>query len=220
MTVSRTICLGFLAVITVGTLLLMLPISTSDGSWSNPLIALFTATSAVCVTGLSVVDVGTFYSFWGQMFLVLLVQVGGLGYMTATTLLLLLLGRKFGLREKIAIQQSLDQPGLSGVVELVRSIIAMTLIIEISGIFLLMLVFVPDYGIERGLWLSIFHSVNSFNNAGFGLFRDNLIQYVRSPLVNLIVPVLIILGGIGYEVIMEAYLWVRDRYHRDRKSVV
>ncbi|MBD1926985.1 ATPase [Trichocoleus sp. FACHB-90] len=220
MTVSRTICLGFLAVITIGTLLLMLPISTSDGSWSNPLIALFTATSAVCVTGLSVVNIGTFYSFWGQLFLVLLVQVGGLGYMTATTLLLLLLGRKFGLKEKIAIQQSLDHPGLSGVVELVRSIIAMTLIIEISGIFLLMLVFVPDYGMERGLWLSIFHSVNSFNNAGFGLFGDNLIQYVRSPLINLIVPVLIILGGIGYEVIMEAYLWVRDRYHKRPEKVV
>lgn len=220
MTVPRTICLGFLAVITVGTLLLMLPISMSDGSWSNPLIAIFTATSAVCVTGLSVVDVGTFYSFWGQLFLVLLVQVGGLGYMTATTLLLLLLGRKFGLREKIALQQSLDQPGLSGVVELVRSIIAMTLIIEISGIFLLMLVFVPDYGMERGLWLSIFHSVNSFNNAGFGLFPNNLIRYVRSPLINLIVPILIILGGIGYEVIMEAYLWLRDRYYKRPEKVV
>ena len=220
MTVPRTICLGFLAVITIGTLLLMLPISMSDGSWNNPLIAIFTATSAVCVTGLSVVDVGTFYSFWGQLFLVLLVQVGGLGYMTATTLLLLLLGRKFGLREKIAIQQSLDQPGLSGVVELVRSIIAMTLIFEISGIFLLMLVFVPDYGMERGLWLSIFHSVNSFNNAGFGLFPNNLIRYVRSPLINLIVPILIILGGIGYEVIMEAYLWLRDRYHRRPEKVV
>jgi len=220
MTVPRTICLGFLAVITIGTLLLMLPISMSDGSWNNPLIAIFTATSAVCVTGLSVVDVGTFYSFWGQLFLVLLVQVGGLGYMTATTLLLLLLGRKFGLREKIAIQQSLDQPGLSGVVELVRSIIAMTLIFEISGIFLLMLVFVPDYGMERGLWLSIFHSVNSFNNAGFSLFPDSLIRYVRSPLLNLIVPALIILGGIGYEVIMEAYLWLRDRYHRRPEKVV
>ena len=220
MTVPRTICLGFLAVITIGTLLLMLPISMSDGSWNNPLIAIFTATSAVCVTGLSVVDIGTFYSFWGQMFLVLLVQVGGLGYMTATTLLLLLLGRKFGLREKIALQQSLDQPGLSGVVELVRSIIAMTLIFEISGIFLLMLVFVPDYGMERGLWLSIFHSVNSFNNAGFSLFPDSLIRYVRSPLLNLIVPALIILGGIGYEVIMEAYLWLRDRYHRRPEKVV
>ncbi|MBD1880595.1 ATPase [Coleofasciculus sp. FACHB-64] len=220
MTVARTICLGFLALVTLGTILLMLPFSTSDGSWSNPIIALFTATSAVCVTGLSVVDVGKFYSFWGQLFLVLLVQVGGLGYMTATTCLLLLLGRKFGLRDKIAIQQSLDKPGLAGVVDLVRSIIATTLIIEITGIFLLMLVFVPDYGLDRGLWLSIFHSVNAFNNAGFGLFSDNLMQYVRSPLLNLIVTALIILGGIGYEVIMEAYLWTRDRLSKSQACVV
>src|SRR5512136_1333456 len=112
MTVSRTICLGFLAVITAGALLLMMPFSMSDGTWSNPVTALFTSTSAVCVTGLSVVDVGKYYSFWGQLVLVLLVQVGGLGYMTATTFLLLLIGRRFGLRDKIAIQQSLDQPGL------------------------------------------------------------------------------------------------------------
>ncbi|MBD1839242.1 TrkH family potassium uptake protein [Coleofasciculus sp. FACHB-501] len=220
MTVARTICLGFLALVTLGTILLMLPFSTSDGSWSNPITALFTATSAVCVTGLSVVDVGKFYSFWGQLFLVLLVQVGGLGYMTATTCLLLLLGRKFGLRDKIAIQQSLDKPGLAGVVDLVRSIIATTLIIEITGIFLLMLVFVPGNGLDRGLWLSIFHSVNAFNNAGFGLFSDNLMQYVRSPLLNLIVTSLIILGGIGYEVIMEAYLWTRDRLSRSQACVV
>ncbi|MEW5856920.1 MAG: TrkH family potassium uptake protein [Cyanobacteriota bacterium] len=220
MTVARTICLGFLAVITVGTILLMLPFSMSDGSWNNLVTALFTATSAVCVTGLSVVDVGTYYSFWGQLFLLLMVQVGGLGYMTATTFLLLLLGRKFGLREKIAIQQSLDQPGLSGTVELIRSIIAMTLIFELSGVFLLMLVFVPDYGFDRGLWLSIFHSVNSFNNAGFALFPDSFIQYVRSPSLNLIVSLLIILGGIGYEVIMEMYLWARDRISKNSVCVV
>ena len=116
MTVSRTICLGFLAVITAGAILLAMPFSTSDGTWSDPVTALFTSTSAVCVTGLSVVDVGKYYSFWGQVCLVALVQVGGLGYMTATTFLLLLLGRKFGLKDKIALQQSLDKSGLAGVV--------------------------------------------------------------------------------------------------------
>lgn len=104
MTVSRTICLGFLLVITVGTLLLMLPISTCNRTWSDPMTALFTSTSAVSVTGLSVVDVGTFYSFWGQMLIALLVQVGGLGYMSATTFLLLVLGRHFGLKDKLALQ--------------------------------------------------------------------------------------------------------------------
>ncbi|WP_338038204.1 TrkH family potassium uptake protein [Neosynechococcus sphagnicola] len=220
MTVSRTICLGFLAVITIGALLLMMPFSLSSGTWGSPVNALFTSTSAVCVTGLSVVDVGTYYSFWGQLLLVLLVQIGGLGYMTATTFLLLLLGRRFGLRDKIAIQQSLDAPGMSGVVYLVRSIIAVTLLFEITGVFLLFIVFEPDYGLEHGLWLAIFHSVNAFNNAGFGLFSDNLMHYVRSPLVNMIITILIIFGGIGYQVIMEMYLWVRDLILRRTKCVI
>jgi trk system potassium uptake protein len=220
MTVPRTICLGFFAVITVGAFLLMLPISTSDGSWSNPITALFTSTSAVCVTGLSVVDVGKFYSFWGQLFLVLLVQIGGLGYMTATTFLLLLLGRKFGLRDKIAIQQSLDQSGLEGVLQLVRSIIATTAIFELTGVFVLLLVFLPQHGWNYSLWLAIFHSVNSFNNAGFSLFSDSLIGYVKSVPVNLVVTLLIIFGGIGYEVIMEMFLSARDRINRTRRKVV
>jgi trk system potassium uptake protein len=214
MTVSRTICLGFLAVITVGALLLLMPFSISDGTWSDPITALFTSTSAVCVTGLSVVDVGKYYSFWGQFFLVLLVQVGGLGYMTATTFLLLLLGRRFGLKDKIALQQSLDKSGLDGVVQLVQSILATTVLFELTGVFLLMTVFVPQYGFYDGLWSSIFHSVNAFNNAGFSIYSDNLIGYVGSPLINLTIGGLIVFGGIGYQVIMEMYLWLRDRFYR------
>lgn len=215
MTVPRTVCLGFLAVITLGTLLLMMPFCRTDGTWSDPITALFTSTSAVCVTGLSVVDVGKYYSFWGQFVLVLLVQIGGLGYMTATTFLLLLLGRKFGLRDRIALQQTLDRTGLEGVVQLVKSIIALTLIIEISGVFLLQFVFIPDYGwTPLSIWMGIFHSINSFNNAGFSLFSDSFIGYSQSIILNLVVTALIILGGIGYEVMMEAFLWTRDRLQR------
>lgn len=214
MTVSRTICLGFLAVITVGALLLLMPFSTSDGTWSDPITALFTSTSAVCVTGLSVVDVGKYYSFWGQFFLVLLVQVGGLGYMTATTFLLLLLGRRFGLKDKIAIQQSLDKSGLDGVVQLVQSILATTILFELTGVFLLMTVFVPKFGFNAGLWSSVFHSVNAFNNAGFSIYSDNLIGYVGSPLINFTIGGLIVFGGIGYQVIMEMFLWLRDRFYK------
>ncbi|MBW4421259.1 MAG: TrkH family potassium uptake protein [Myxacorys californica WJT36-NPBG1] len=216
MTVSRTICLGFLMVITTGTLLLMLPFSTTNGSSNSPIIALFTATSAVCVTGLSIVDVGKFYSFWGQLFIVLLVQIGGLGYMTATTVLLLVLRRRLGLRDKIAVQQSLDVEGLSGLAGLIQSIIATTLFIEITGVLLLMPIFLPQFRDRPALalWQSIFHSVNSFNNAGFSLFSDNLIQYASNPGLVAIVTGLIILGGIGYQVIMEAYLWGRDRFKR------
>ncbi|MBE9013483.1 ATPase, partial [Pseudanabaenaceae cyanobacterium LEGE 13415] len=183
MTVSRTICLGFLAVIFVGTCLLMLPFSTASGDWNSPVTALFTATSAVCVTGLSVVDVGRFYSFWGQLFLVILVQVGGLGYMTATTVLLVLLGKRLGLRDKVAVQQSLDVQELSGLTGLLRSIIATTLLFELTGAILLMTVFLPQFRDQPllALWQSIFHSVNAFNNAGFSLFSDNLVQYVTNP---------------------------------------
>lgn len=214
MTIPRTICLGFVAVIAVGAILLMLPFSTSSGTWNDPIVALFTSTSAVCVTGLGVVDTGTYFSFWGQFFLLALVQIGGLGYMTTTTFLILLIGRRFDLRHKMAIQQALDRPGMQDSAQMIRSIIATTMIFEITGIFLLMPVFVPDYGLNYGLWLSIFHSINSWNNAGFSLFSDNLIKYHSSILLNLVVTALIILGGIGYQVIFEMYLWLRDRLLR------
>ncbi|HEY9802709.1 MAG TPA: TrkH family potassium uptake protein [Leptolyngbyaceae cyanobacterium] len=220
MTVSRTVCLGFLAVIAVGTLLLMMPFSTSSGTWNNLIVALFTSTSAVCVTGLSVVDPGTYFSFWGQLFITLLVQIGGLGYMTSTTFLILLIGRKFDLRQKIAIQQALDRPGMSGSTQVIRSIIATTLIFEITGVFLLLFAFVPQYGWNQGLWLAIFHSVNSWNNAGFSLFKDNLIGYQSSFLVVFTVTGLIIFGGIGYQVILEAYIWLRDRLLKKKKATL
>lgn len=220
MTVSRTICLGFLAVITFGALLLMMPFATSSGSWNDPIVALFTSTSAVCVTGLSVVDPGTYFSFWGQLLIALLAQVGGLGYMTTTTFLILLLGRKFDLRQKIAIQQALDRPGMSGSAQVIRSIIATTLIFEISGVFLLLFAFVPDYGWSKGLWLAIFHSINAWNNAGFSLFKDNLISYQSSVIVVLTITGLIIFGGIGYQVILEMYIWLRDRLLKKKASLV
>ncbi|MBW4614618.1 MAG: TrkH family potassium uptake protein [Desmonostoc vinosum HA7617-LM4] len=220
MTVTRTICLGFLAVITVGTILLMMPFATSDGTWNNLIVALFTSTSAVCVTGLSVVDPGTYFSFWGQLFIALLAQIGGLGYMTTTTFLILLIGRKFDLRQKVAIQQALDRPGMSGSSQVIRSIIATTLIFEITGVLLLLIAFVPDYGWEKGLWLAIFHSVNAWNNAGFSLFKDSFIGYQSSFLVVFTITVLIILGGIGYQVILEAYLWLRDRLLKKTQAQV
>lgn len=220
MTVARTICLGFLAVITVGTILLMMPFSTSNGTWNDLIVALFTSTSAVCVTGLSVVDPGTYFSFWGQLFIALLAQIGGLGYMTTTTFLILLVGRKFDLRHKMAIQQALDRPGMSGSTQIIRSIIATTLIFEITGAFLLLPAFVPKYGWSQGLWLAIFHSVNAWNNAGFSLFKDNLIGYQSSFLVVFTITGLIIFGGIGYQVILEMYIWLRDRLTKKTVNLV
>jgi trk system potassium uptake protein TrkH len=219
MTISRTICLGFLAVITVGTFLLMLPISTSAGTWNDPLVALFTTTSAVCVTGHIVVDTGTHFSFWGQLFILILVQMGGLGYMTTTTFLILLVGYRFELRHKRGIQEELSRPGLQDSAQLIRSIIATIIIFEITGIFLLLPVFAPKYGLDYGLWLSIFHSISAWNNAGFSLFKDNLIGYQSSITVNFVITSLIIFGGIGYQVIIETYLGVRDRFRKEPKRI-
>ena len=207
MTIARTICLGFLALIMAGTILLIMPFATHDGSWNNPIVALFTATSAVCVTGLAVVDTGSYFSFWGQLIILVLIQVGGFGYMMCSTFLMLLLGRKFDLRRKIAIQESFDRPLLQGSNNLVKSIIATTLIFEITGIFLLLQVFAAKFGLAQGLWLSIFHSVSAWNNAGFSLFSDSLVSYHSSWIVNIVISGLVIFGGIGYQVIIEMYLW-------------
>jgi trk system potassium uptake protein len=211
MTVSRTICLGFIAVILAGTALLMMPFATSSGQWNNPIVALFTATSAVCVTGHVVVDTATYFSGVGQFVIMLLVQIGGLGYMTVTTFLLLLLGRRFGLKDKIAIQQSLDRRSLQGSNQILRSIVATTMIFELTGAFLLLLEFVPRVGWPKGLWFAIFHSVSAWNNAGFALFSDNLVSYQGSLLLNMVITGLIIFGGIGYEVILELYLMLREK---------
>ncbi|MBD1867644.1 ATPase [Leptolyngbya sp. FACHB-671] len=220
MTVSRTICLGFITVIAIGTLLLLMPFSTSEGTWNDPIVALFTSTSAVCVTGHIVVDTATYFSPIGQFFILALIQIGGLGYMTATTFLLLLVGRKFALRDKIAIQQALDRPGIQGSTQVIRSVIALTVIFEITGMLLLLIVFSRDYDFGRALWLSIFHSISAWNNAGFSLFSDNLIGYQSSIIVNLVIPGLIIFGGIGYEAIFEMYLWLRDHLLRRPNKII
>jgi trk system potassium uptake protein len=218
MTISRTICLGFLAVIAVGTLLLILPFSTSDRSWTSPIVALFMATSAVCVTGLSLIpDLGNDLSFWGQLILALLVQIGGLGYMTMTTFLMLLIGRKFDLQQRFAIQESFDRPFLQGSQNLTKSILATTLIFEMTGMFLMLIVFAKDYGFQKGLWFAIFHSITAFNNAGFGLLPDNFIQYKSSWIINLTITGLIIFGGIGYQVIIEFYFWLKHKLQKNTK---
>jgi trk system potassium uptake protein TrkH len=232
MTVSRTVCLGFLSVILVGAVGLTQPISIAAGTeYDLPRlfhIALFSSTSAVCVTGLSVVDVGKHFTVFGQVILLLLAQIGGLGYMTATTVLLLVLRRRLNLRDKIAIQQSLDATGLSGLPALIKSIIATTLVFEVLGALAMFPTFADasmlpkdanllptfiqqgPYTALKALWLSIFHSVSAFNNAGFSLFTDNVMSYVTSTPINLTIAFLIIVGGIGYQFIMEAFLALRS----------
>jgi trk system potassium uptake protein TrkH len=217
MTVPRTICAGFLMLIALGTVLLFLPIATASGEWNDPIVAFFTATSAVCVTGLIVVDTGSYYSTLGQLFILLLIQVGGLGYMTATTVLLLILKRRLRLKERLAVQKSMDIQELSGARSLIVSIISMTLIFELTGTISLLPVMIRDYGGAFGLWSAFFHSVSAFNNAGFSLFEDSLVRYAESTWVTLVISLLVIFGGIGYQVIMEAFMWGRDRLQGHQK---
>lgn len=214
MTVPRTICVGFLTLIGVGTLLLMLPWSVASGEWNSPLVALFTATSAVCVTGLIVVDTGSYFSPFGQGIVLILIQLGGLGYMSATTLLLLLVGRRLGLKDRLAIQQAMETSELANVNALLISIISMTLIFELTGAFCLFFTFSKQFGSGQALWLSLFHSISAFNNAGFSLFSDSLVQYAENAWPIAVISALIILGGIGYQVIMEAFMWLRDRFQQ------
>ena len=220
MTVSRTICIGFLTLIVVGTVLLMLPFSLASGEWNSPLTALFTATSAVCVTGLIVVDTGTYFSSFGQGVILMLIQLGGLGYMTATTLLLLLIGRRLGLKDKLAIQQAMETAELANVKMLLISIVSMVMIFEGAGALCLIPTFREDFGLGRSLWLSIFHSISAFNNAGFSLFADSLVGYAENAWPIAVISALIIIGGIGYQVIMEAFMWGKARLTGDRVRTV
>ncbi len=219
MTIARTICLGFIAVIGLGTILLMMPFSTTTGEWGGVVTSLFTSTSAVCVTGLIVVDTGRYFSFWGELFLMCLIQIGGLGYMITTTFLILLIGKKFDFRQKIAINESFDRPFLQGSRNLVLSVFATTFILELMATMCLFPVFAKDYGIKQGLWLAIFHTISAWNNAGFSLFVDNLMGYQTSIPVNLVITSLIILGGIGYQVIIEFYFWVVDKIRGNNKHI-
>ncbi|MCS6814393.1 MAG: ATPase, partial [Cyanobacteria bacterium] len=161
-----------------------------------------------------------YYTPIGQFVLMMEFQVGGLGYMTMTTFLLILIGKRFRLRDKLAIQQALDTPGLGGSKQIVTSIIAVTLIIELTGTFLLFLAFKQTNSPRTALWLALFHSISAFNNAGFSLFPNSLMTYVQSPLVSLTISGLIILGGIGYQVIMEAFLLVRDRLQQSQRCII
>jgi trk system potassium uptake protein len=224
MTISRRICLGFGLLILLGTLMLAMPIaSTQPWNWHHWLIALFTATSAVCVTGHSVVDTGSYFTGFGQIVILLLVQIGGLGYMTVTTFLLLLLGRRFGLREKVAISSALDRPGLQGSPQILRSIVATTVLFELTGVIGLWLAFMGDNSLNTlvdgryatpisRLGLATFLSISAWNNAGFSPMPDNLMHYQSHWGVNGVITLLIILGGLGYEVLFEGYLWLRDRW--------
>ncbi|WP_353682094.1 TrkH family potassium uptake protein [Tepidanaerobacter sp. EBM-49] len=202
---TQILAVGFALLILTGAVLLTLPISASDGKSVGFLDALFTSTSAVCVTGLVVVDTGTRYSLFGQIVVMCLIQMGGLGIMTMATTVFLLLGKKITLRERMVMQEALNQSTLSGLVKLSRNILITTLIFEGTGAALLALRFSQIYGPTRGIYYGVFHAVSAFNNAGFDVIGNfkNLTPFVEDPLINCVIMGLIIFGGLGFSVIQD-----------------
>ena len=173
--------------------------------------ALFTSTSAVTVTGLSVVDIGSTFNFFGQLVIVVLIQMGGLGLMTFAVLLLSALGIPLGMPQRIILREDLNQSSFYNLTSLVQAILKIAFMAEAVGALCLCFVFVPEMGWSRGLWQSVFHSVSAFNNAGFSLFPDNLTNWVGDPIVNLVIPALFILGGLGFIVLAD--IWEKRNWH-------
>ncbi len=185
----QIIILGFFSVIMIGSLLLMLPISTLDGQGATFSDAIFTATSAVCVTGLVVHDTATYWTMFGQSILLLLIQIGGMGVVTVAVAIVTISGRKIGLMQRSVMQEAIAAPQVGGIVRMTKFILKTTVVIELTGAVLLMPVFCRDFGIGKGIWYSIFHSISAFCNAGFDLLGvrqsfSSLTTYASEPLIN------------------------------------
>lgn len=213
--------LGYLIIILTGALLLTLPIASKAGTWTPFLDALFTATSATCVTGLVVVDTFLHWSLFGQIVVLLLIQVGGLGFMTILTLAMVLMGRSVGLYQRQLIMQSAGSLSLSGSVSLIMRILRGTFLIEGVGAILLSIRFCQDFGPITGIYYGIFHSVSAFCNAGFDLMGrygafSSLVPYADDPLVSLTIVGLIFLGGLGFLVWTDL---LKCRFHFRRFSL-
>ena len=202
LTTAQIIILGFSGVILLGTLLLMLPFSSREGSITPFGDALFTATSAVCVTGLVVHDTATYWSAFGQGVILFLIQIGGMGVITVAASFAILSGKKISLMQRGAMQEALSAPSLGGIVRLTGFVVKTTLLLELLGAAAMAPVFCRDFGI-RGLWMALFHSISAFCNAGFDLMGvreqfSSLTAYAAQPVVNVTVMLLIITGGIGF----------------------
>ncbi len=195
---THIILLSFLIVILIGAVLLTLPISSADGKPTSFLDALFTATTSTCVTGLVVTPTVSSWSVFGQVIILILIQIGGLGVITMMSGLMIVLHKKMGIGDRLLLQDAFNLNSLSGLVRFVKKIVAGTLVIEGIGALLYMTVFIPQFG-AKGIWISVFTSVSAFCNAGIDIIAENsLCNYALNPIINLVTCALIILGGIGY----------------------
>lgn len=226
-TPAQVIALGFLIMIFLGALLLTLPVSSRTGQWTPFPDALFTATSATCVTGLVVYDTFTHWSAFGQGILLVLIQVGGLGFVSVALLINMLRGNRIGLRQRFMMQETTGLPQMAGVLRATGLIFRCTALLEGCGALLLAVRFVPRYGLGRGMWYAVFHSVSAFCNAGFDLMgRDqafsSMTGWVGDPVINLTLCALIVLGGLGFAAWGDIYehKWDFRHYRLQTKLVL
>ena len=213
---TQMILLSFLAVILLGTVLLALPISTVNRESVSFTDALFTATTATCVTGLVTLPTATTWSLFGQAVILLLIQLGGLGVITVMSGFMLMLNRKLGVGDRLLIQDAFNLNTMSGLARFVKKILLGTLLVEATGALLYMLVFVPEFG-ARGIWISVFNAVSAFCNAGLDIVGEcSLCDYATNPIINTVTILLIVLGGIGYIVWWDVLRVLKSRHAKNR----
>lgn len=212
---AQLIPLSFLCAILAGTLLLLLPISTAAGAHTGPLTALFTATTSVCVTGLVVVDTYAHWSLFGQIVILLLIQLGGLGIIAVTSALMLILHKKFSLHNTVLIHDAFNLNSMSDLLGMLKKILLGTFVVEFTGAVLYMFTFIPRFGLIRGIWYSVFTAISAFCNAGIDILGpDSLIGWQNSPAILIPTMLLIIMGGLGYVVWFDIVSCVRGGVRR------
>lgn len=201
----QILALGFLVLILIGATLLSLPISSKSGEPTNFLDSIFTSTSAVCVTGLITLNTSTHWSIFGQTIIMILIEIGGLGFMSFAVLISLILGKKITLRERLVMQEAMNTHSIQGLVKMVKYVLIFTVSVQFFGALLLSTQFVPEYGPSKGIFYSIFHSISAFCNAGFDLFGTSLVGFSNNSVIILVISALIIIGGLGFTVLLEIY---------------
>ncbi|MBO5896213.1 MAG: potassium transporter KtrB [Clostridia bacterium] len=216
---THIIMLSFLVLIMLGAVLLMLPISSASGTATPFVDALFTATTATCVTGLVVVPTFSAWSTFGHVIILLLIQIGGLGVITVLAAFSMMLHRKMGLSDRLLVQDAFNLDSLAGLGVFVKKVVKGTFVVEGVGALLYMTVFVPDFGV-RGIWVSVFNSISAFCNAGIDIFAaDSLCSYATNPVINLVTSLLIVVGGLGFIVWWDVIRIIKGRISGSRIGV-
>ncbi|MBX7410532.1 TrkH family potassium uptake protein [Clostridium chauvoei] len=201
----QILALGFLTVIFLGAIILSLPISSANRESTSFLDSLFTSTSAVCVTGLVTLNTSAHWSVFGQTVIMMLIEIGGLGFMSFTTLIAIVIGKRITLGERLVMQEAMNTFSIQGLVSMVRYVFGFTFAVQLFGALLMSTQFIPKYGLKTGIFYSIFHSISAFCNAGFDLFGNSLVGYSDNIVIILVISALIIIGGIGFTVWLEIY---------------